>query len=121
MGLPKDIYAAVNSYNATQEIWLHVQMMKGIYIGFQEKEAKFLNELERFTSTEGESIESYYHSFAKLMYDLNRNQLTPKKIACNLKFLNNLQPEWKRYVTLVYQTNKLHDVDYNQLLDYNQL
>ncbi|GKA35878.1 retrovirus-related pol polyprotein from transposon TNT 1-94 [Tanacetum coccineum] len=36
IGLPEDIYAT-------------------------EKEAKFLNELERFTSTEGESVESYYH------------------------------------------------------------
>ncbi|GKD11614.1 hypothetical protein Tco_1196021 [Tanacetum coccineum] len=41
MGIPKDIYDA-------------------------EKEAKLLNELERFKSTEGESIESYYHRFAKI-------------------------------------------------------
>ncbi|GKE12148.1 hypothetical protein Tco_1415699 [Tanacetum coccineum] len=113
MGLPEDIYAAVDSCNSAKEIWLRVQqMMKGTDIGVQEKEAKLLNELERFTSTEGESIESYYHRFAKLMNDLDRNQLTPKKIACNLKCLNNLQPEWKRYVTLVHQTKKLHDVDY---------
>nr|GEV92625.1 hypothetical protein [Tanacetum cinerariifolium] len=59
MGLPEDIY---------------------------EKEAKLLNELERFTFIEGESIELYYHRFAKLMNDLDRNQLTPKLIACNLKF-----------------------------------
>ncbi|GJW40253.1 hypothetical protein Tco_0066098 [Tanacetum coccineum] len=58
-----------------------------------EKEAKLLNELERFTYVEGELNESHYHRFAKLMNDLDRNQLTPKKIACNLKFLNNLQPE----------------------------
>ncbi|GJY76212.1 gag-pol polyprotein [Tanacetum coccineum] len=88
------------------------KMMKGIDIGVMENEAKLLNELEKFTSVEGESIESYYHRFAKLM------NLTPKNIACNLKFLNNLQPEWKRYVAIVNQTKKLHEVDYNQLYDY---
>ncbi|GKD95216.1 hypothetical protein Tco_1375053 [Tanacetum coccineum] len=95
-GLPEDIYAAVDSCNSAKEIWLRVQqMMKGTDIRVQEKESKLLNELERFTSIEGESIESYYHRFVKLMNDLDINQLTPKKIACNLKFLNNLQPEWK--------------------------
>nr|GEY61972.1 reverse transcriptase domain-containing protein [Tanacetum cinerariifolium] len=46
-----------------------------------------------------------------------------KKIANNLKFLNNLQPEWSRHVTIVYQTKDLHTVDYTQLYDflkYNQ-
>nr|GEY75973.1 proteasome-associated protein ECM29 homolog [Tanacetum cinerariifolium] len=44
-----------------QEIWLRVQqMMKGSNIGIQEKKAKLFNEWERFTSNEGESIESYY-------------------------------------------------------------
>ncbi|GJS27737.1 hypothetical protein Tco_0488357 [Tanacetum coccineum] len=34
LGLPEDIYAAVDSCETTQEIWLHVQqMMKGSDIG----------------------------------------------------------------------------------------
>nr|GFB04153.1 hypothetical protein [Tanacetum cinerariifolium] len=66
LGLPKDIYAAVDSYKTAQEIWLRVQqMMKGSDIGIQEKKAK--------------------------------NKHFPEKIASNLKFLNNLQPEWSRY------------------------
>nr|GEZ06405.1 integrase, catalytic region, zinc finger, CCHC-type, peptidase aspartic, catalytic [Tanacetum cinerariifolium]GEZ06412.1 integrase, catalytic region, zinc finger, CCHC-type, peptidase aspartic, catalytic [Tanacetum cinerariifolium] len=41
LGLPKDIYAAVDSCETTQEIWLRVQqMMKGSDIGIQEKKAK---------------------------------------------------------------------------------
>nr|GEU66381.1 hypothetical protein [Tanacetum cinerariifolium] len=97
-GLPEDIYAA-------------------------EKKAKLFNEWERFTSNEGESIESYYHRFLKLMNDLKRNKHFPEKIASNLKFLNNLQPEWSRHVTIVHQTKDLHTADYTQLYDflkYNQ-
>nr|GEU62760.1 hypothetical protein [Tanacetum cinerariifolium] len=74
LGLPEDIYAAVDK-----------------------KKAKLFNEWERFTSIDGESIESYYHRFLKLMNDLKRNKHFPEKIASNLKFLNNLQPEWSRH------------------------
>nr|GEX60597.1 hypothetical protein [Tanacetum cinerariifolium] len=98
LGLPEDIYAA-------------------------EKNVKLFNEWERFTSNEGESIESYYHHFLKLMNDLKRNKHFPEKIASNLKFLNNLQPEWSRHVTIVYQTKDFHTADYTQLYDflkYNQ-
>nr|GFB45327.1 hypothetical protein [Tanacetum cinerariifolium] len=40
-------------------------MMKGSDIRIQEKKAKLFNEWERFTSTEGESIESYYHQWSR--------------------------------------------------------
>ncbi|GJU46378.1 hypothetical protein Tco_1203644 [Tanacetum coccineum] len=119
LGLPEDIYAAVDSCETTQEIWLHVQqMMKGSDIGAQEKKAKLFNKWERFTSIDGESIESYYHRFSKIMNELKRNKYFPKKIANNLKFLNNLQPEWKRHITIVRQTMDLHYVDYTQLYDF---
>nr|GEZ51465.1 hypothetical protein [Tanacetum cinerariifolium] len=98
LGLPEDIYAT-------------------------EKKAKLFNEWERFTSNEGESIESYYHHFLKLLNDLKRNKYFPKKIASNLKSLNNLQPEWSRHVTIVHQSKNFHTADYTQLYDflkYNQ-
>nr|GEZ49121.1 hypothetical protein [Tanacetum cinerariifolium] len=64
LGLPEDIYAAVDSCETAQEIWLRVQqMMKGSNIRIQDKKAKLFNEWERFTFNEGESIESYYHRF----------------------------------------------------------
>ncbi|GJR50903.1 hypothetical protein Tco_1401424 [Tanacetum coccineum] len=92
MGLPEDIYAAVDSCKTAQEIW--------------------------FTSTDGESIESYYHRFSKLMNDFKRNKHFLEKIANNLKFLNNLQPEWRRHVTIVHQTKDLHELDYTQLYEF---
>nr|GFC91452.1 hypothetical protein [Tanacetum cinerariifolium] len=42
-----------------------------------------------------ESIESYYHRFLKLLNDLKISKHFPEKTAINLKFLNNLQPEWR--------------------------
>nr|GFB03101.1 hypothetical protein [Tanacetum cinerariifolium] len=84
LGLPEDIYAAVDSCETAHEIWLRIQqMMKGSDIGIQEKKAK--------------------------------NKHFPEKIASNLKFLNNLQPEWSRHVIIVHQTKDLHTADYTQL------
>ncbi|GJX37551.1 hypothetical protein Tco_0250854 [Tanacetum coccineum] len=66
IGLPKDIYVVVNICETAQEIWLCVQqIMKGSDIGAQEKKSKLFNEWERFTSIDGESIESYYHQWKR--------------------------------------------------------
>ncbi|GKA95965.1 hypothetical protein Tco_0818060 [Tanacetum coccineum] len=76
MGLLKDIYVAVDNCDTTQEIWLRVkQMMKVLALGFRSRRLNFFNEYERFTSTEGESIELYYHRFLKLMNDFYRNNI----------------------------------------------
>nr|GEZ38431.1 hypothetical protein [Tanacetum cinerariifolium] len=117
-------YDELTKKELKQEIWLCVQqMMKGSDIGIQEKKAKLFNGWEMFTSTDGESIESYYHYFLKLMNDFKGNKHFLEKIASNLKFLNNLQLEWSRHVTIVHQTKDLHIADYTQLYDflkYNQ-
>ncbi|GJV47493.1 hypothetical protein Tco_1437705 [Tanacetum coccineum] len=93
-------------------------MTKGFEIGVQEKKAKLFNEWEMFTSTDGESIESYYHHFLKLMNNFKRNKHFLETIANNLKFFNNLQPEWRRHVTIVHQTKDWDEADYTQLYDF---
>nr|GEU55507.1 hypothetical protein [Tanacetum cinerariifolium] len=45
-------------------------------------------------------------------------QMMKENIASNLKFLNNLQPEWKRHVTIVRQTKNLHEADFTQIYDF---
>nr|GEV09382.1 retrovirus-related Pol polyprotein from transposon TNT 1-94 [Tanacetum cinerariifolium] len=119
LGLPEHVYATVDSCETVKEIWERVrQMMKGSDIREQEKKANLFNEWEKFTSTDGESIESYYHCFMQLMNDLKRNKHFLENIALNLKFLNNLQPEWKRHVTIILQTKNLHGADFTQIYDF---
>nr|GEV20266.1 hypothetical protein [Tanacetum cinerariifolium] len=61
-GLLEDIYAAVDSCETAQEIWLRVQqMMKGSDIGIQEKKSKLFNKWKRFTSIDGESMKWSRH------------------------------------------------------------
>nr|GEU88734.1 retrovirus-related Pol polyprotein from transposon TNT 1-94 [Tanacetum cinerariifolium] len=90
-------------------------ILLGLPDDIYEKKAKLFNEWEMFTSNEGESIESYYHRFLKLMNDLKRNKHFLEKIVSNLKFLNNLKPEWSCHLTIVHQTKDLHTADYTQL------
>nr|GEV00481.1 hypothetical protein [Tanacetum cinerariifolium] len=99
-------------------------MMKGSDVGIQDNKAKLFNEWEKFTSTDRESIESYYYHISKLRNNFKRNKNFPEKITSNLKFLNNIQPEWRRHVTIVHQTKYLHELDYTRLYDflkYNQV
>ncbi|GJX39961.1 hypothetical protein Tco_0254951 [Tanacetum coccineum] len=48
----------------------------------------------------GESIESYYSRFFNIMNDLERHGCLPQAIASNTKFLNSLEPEWDKYVSM---------------------
>nr|GEV87540.1 hypothetical protein [Tanacetum cinerariifolium] len=45
-------------------------------------------------------------------------EIWEQNIAANLKFLNKLQPEWKRHVTIVRQTKNLHETDFTQIYDF---
>nr|GFA00463.1 hypothetical protein [Tanacetum cinerariifolium] len=116
LGLPEDIYAAVDSCETAQEIWLRVQqMMKGSYIGIQEKKAKLFNEWERFTSIDGESIESYYHYFLKLMNDLKRIKHFPEKIARNA----NQNPNGNGNLVVARAEGNVTGHNGNQIRSYN--
>nr|GEV02107.1 hypothetical protein [Tanacetum cinerariifolium] len=58
---------------------------------------KLADEFDRFTTKKGEKIQSYYLRFAKLMNDILINEIKMSPIQINTKFLNHLQPEWKRH------------------------
>ncbi|GJS98707.1 hypothetical protein Tco_0819877 [Tanacetum coccineum] len=52
--------------------------------------------LRKFTSWDGESLESYYSQFYKMMNELVRNQCHVTNHQVNVQFLLQLQPEWQR-------------------------
>ncbi|GJQ88917.1 hypothetical protein Tco_0000056 [Tanacetum coccineum] len=61
-----------------------------------------------------------YNRFAQLMNDLERNDITFPLVTVNIKFLNYLQPEWLKYVTLVRLAKILTEDTYDDLFDYLQ-
>ncbi|GKB09686.1 hypothetical protein Tco_0837998 [Tanacetum coccineum] len=71
----------------------------------------------KFTSHDGESMESYYSRFYKMMNEMIRNNLTVATMQVNVQFLQQLQPEWSRFVTIVKQQHDLDTVSYHKLFD----
>ncbi|GKD54062.1 hypothetical protein Tco_1287449 [Tanacetum coccineum] len=77
----------------------------------------YSTEFGKFTSRDGESLESYYSRFYKMMNELVRNQCDVTNHQVNVQFLLQLQPEWQRFVTLVKQSQELKTVSYHKLYD----
>ncbi|GKB16430.1 retrovirus-related pol polyprotein from transposon TNT 1-94, partial [Tanacetum coccineum] len=55
--------------------------------------------------------------YNKLMNEMIRNNLTIATMQVNVQFLQQLQPEWSRFVTIVKQQHKLDEVSYHKLFD----
>ncbi|GJW37376.1 hypothetical protein Tco_0060296 [Tanacetum coccineum] len=66
---------------------------------------------------DGESIESYYSRFYKMMNEMVRNKLKVDTMQVNAQFLQQLQPEWSRFVTIVKQANNMDIKSYHKLFD----
>ncbi|GJY23840.1 hypothetical protein Tco_0397498 [Tanacetum coccineum] len=90
-GLPKDIYSLINHYTDAKDIW---------------------------DNHKGETIHDYYVRFAKLINDMRNIKMTMSRMQLNSKFVNNMFPEWGRFVTTVKLNRGLRDSNYDQLYAY---
>nr|GEZ09082.1 hypothetical protein [Tanacetum cinerariifolium] len=100
------------------EMWKAIERLKqGESINVQDLETNLYWEFGKFTSQDGESLESYFLRFYKMMNELIRNQCKVTNHQVNVQFLLQLQPEWQRFVTLVKQSQELKTVSYHKLYD----
>ncbi|GJT17769.1 hypothetical protein Tco_0876475 [Tanacetum coccineum] len=113
-----DIYSTVDACPNACEMWKAIERLKqGESINVQDLETNLYWEFGKFTSRDGESLESYYSRFYKMMNELVRNQCHVTNHQVNVQFLLQLQPEWQRFVTLVKQSQELKTVSYHKLYD----
>nr|GEZ78572.1 hypothetical protein [Tanacetum cinerariifolium] len=105
--------------NVSQDIrdQLNAEAEAGESINDQDLETNLYWEFGKVTSQDGETLESYYLRFYKMMNELIRNQCKVTNHQVNVKFLLQLQPEWQRFVTLVKQSQELKTVSYHKLYD----
>ncbi|GJQ94879.1 hypothetical protein Tco_0006018 [Tanacetum coccineum] len=68
-------------------------------------------------SKEGESLESVYERLTTLVNIMDRNNVCHILVSINTKFLNCLQPEWSKYVTIVRHNQNGDNVSYDVLYD----
>nr|GEX65745.1 retrovirus-related Pol polyprotein from transposon TNT 1-94 [Tanacetum cinerariifolium] len=87
-----------------------LSLLEDIYDAVDKKNAKLFNERKRFTSTDRESIESYYHHFSKLMNDFKRNKHLPENIARNQNGINAVQNVENQVVQNAVQNLEVQNV-----------
>nr|GEU93312.1 hypothetical protein [Tanacetum cinerariifolium] len=93
-GIDNDIYSIVDACPNTCELWKAIERLKQVEsINVQDLETNLYWEFGKFTSRDGESLESYYSRFYKIMNELIRNQCDVTNHQVNVQFLLQLQPE----------------------------
>nr|GEV56217.1 integrase, catalytic region, zinc finger, CCHC-type, peptidase aspartic, catalytic [Tanacetum cinerariifolium] len=99
-GLPKDIYTFINHYTDTKDIWDNVKMLlEGSKLTKENRESQLYDDFEHFRQHKGETIHDYYVRFSKIINDMRNIKMTMSKMQLNSKFVNNMLPEWGRFVT----------------------
>nr|GEU75078.1 hypothetical protein [Tanacetum cinerariifolium] len=103
-----------------KDLWDALErQMCGSEYGEQDKKAAILYEYETFKATEGEQLLDTYLCYLQVINNLKKCGYKKDNCELNYKFLNNLQPEWKQYGTLMRQTKNLMDINIDAL--YNIL
>ncbi|GJV74168.1 hypothetical protein Tco_1494163 [Tanacetum coccineum] len=117
-GIGDEIYSTVDACNTAKEMWTAIErLQQGESLNVQDVKTNLFWEFGKFTSRDGESMESYYSRFYKLMNELTRNNLQVSPMQVNVQFLQQLQPEWSRFVTVVKQREEIDTVSYHRLFD----
>nr|GFC11696.1 hypothetical protein [Tanacetum cinerariifolium] len=93
--------------------------MLGSEYGEQDRKAAVFYEYEMFKATEGEMLLDTYIQYLQVINDLKKCGYSKDNCELNFKFLNNLQPEWKQYATMMRQNKNLIDINIDAL--YNIL
>nr|GEX14598.1 retrovirus-related Pol polyprotein from transposon TNT 1-94 [Tanacetum cinerariifolium] len=116
-GLPKDIYTLINHYTNAKDIWDNVKMLlEGSELTKEDRDSQLYDDFEHFRQHKGEYIHNYYVRFAKLINDMKNIKMTMSRLQLNSKFVNNMLPEWGRFVTAVKLNRGLIDSNYDQLV-----
>ncbi|GKB28577.1 hypothetical protein Tco_0867978 [Tanacetum coccineum] len=101
-----------------REMWLAIErLQQGEFINKQDVKTKLFWEFGKFTSRDGESIESYYSRFYKMMNEMVRSKLKVDTMQVNVQFLQQLRLELSRFITIVKQQQDLDTLSYHRLFD----
>nr|GEW96845.1 hypothetical protein [Tanacetum cinerariifolium] len=81
------------------------------------RHSRLMDEFDKFAVKERESLEAVYERLTTLVNIMDRNNVHPISVSINTKFLNCLQPEWSKYVTMVRHNQTEDAVSYDVLYD----
>ncbi|GJV27397.1 hypothetical protein Tco_1383845 [Tanacetum coccineum] len=117
-GIGDEIYSTVDACKTAHDMWIAIERLQhGESLNKQDVKTSLFWEFGRITSRDGESIESCYSRFYKMMNEMVRNQLEVATMQVNVQFLQQLQLEWSRFMTIIKQTIDLDKESYHKLFD----
>nr|GFA04199.1 integrase, catalytic region, zinc finger, CCHC-type, peptidase aspartic, catalytic [Tanacetum cinerariifolium] len=93
-------------------------LMEGSELTKENQESQLYDDFEHFRQHKGETIHDYYVWFAKLINYMRNMKMTMSKMQMNSNFVNNMLPEWGRFVTAVKLNKGLRDSNYDKLYAY---
>ncbi|GJT37212.1 hypothetical protein Tco_0937077 [Tanacetum coccineum] len=115
-GIPKDIYSLINHYTDAKDIWDNVKMiLEGFELTKDDRESQLYDDFEHFRQIKGETIHGYYVRFTKLINDMRNIKMAMSRIQLNYKFVNNMLPQWSRFITEVKLNRGLKESNFDQL------
>ena len=99
-------------------MWDEIEkQMRGTKVGERIKVANVLTSYDGFKAREGELLESTYHHYCNLLNELQKNGIQKSDMEINLKFLNNLRPEWKRFTLNLAQIKDMAELNIHVLYE----
>ncbi|GJU67173.1 hypothetical protein Tco_1253432 [Tanacetum coccineum] len=76
-GIGDEIYSTIDACKTAHEMWIAIErLQQGESLNIQDVKTNLFWEFGKFTSHDGESMESYYSRFYKMMNEMIRNNLT---------------------------------------------
>ncbi|GJV36894.1 hypothetical protein Tco_1409371 [Tanacetum coccineum] len=123
--IPNDIYNSVDACKNAKEMWERIKrLMHGSKITTHVRHSRLMDEFDKFAAKERKSLDSVHERLTTLVNIMDRYNVHLIPVAINTKFLNCLQPEWSKYVTMV-RHNQIgppvsYDVLYDQLVQFEQ-
>nr|GEV22085.1 hypothetical protein [Tanacetum cinerariifolium] len=99
-------------------MWKRIRrLMHGFEKTKQQRHSRLVDKFDKFVTVEGESLSFVYERLTILVNVMDQIEIRPLPITINTKFLNSLQPEWSKYVTMTRQNADLKETEYDHLFD----
>nr|GEU49806.1 retrovirus-related Pol polyprotein from transposon TNT 1-94 [Tanacetum cinerariifolium] len=94
-GIGDEIYLIVDACKTAHEMWIAIErLQQDESLNIQDVKTNLFWEFRKFTSHDGESMESYYSRFYKMMNEMIRNNLTVAMMQVNYqKEVNEIRAE----------------------------
>ncbi|GJR32933.1 hypothetical protein Tco_1109165 [Tanacetum coccineum] len=94
------------------------RFLEGSELTKDDRESQLYDDFEHFRQIKGENIQGYYVRFTKLINDMRNIKMTMSRMQLNSKFVNNMLPEWSRFITEVKLNRGLKESNCDQLYAY---